>query len=94
MLDPAHFNNLNYIKKEPLSGSDSGLRYLMEAVSRDEDTKVLKVTVWPEPFGYHATPEENKSVMEFPLNADGLADAVLWVNEQHPRIVSLVKDLL
>ncbi len=94
MLDPAHFNNLNYIKKEPLSGSDSGLRYLMESVSRDEDTKVLKVTVWPEPFGYHATPEDRKSVMEFPLNADGLADAVLWVNEQYPRIVSMVEDLL
>ncbi|MCR4588412.1 MAG: hypothetical protein K5682_08400 [Lachnospiraceae bacterium] len=94
MIDPQNFNNLNYIKKEPLSGSDSGLRYLMECIPKDEDTKVLKVTVWPEPFGYHATPDDQKTIMEFPLNADGLADAVMWVNEQYPRIKAMVKDLM
>ncbi len=94
MLDPAHFNHLNYIKKEPLSGSDSGLRYLMECIAREDETRILRVTVWPEPFGYHATADELKTVMEFPLNADGLADAVLWVNEQHPKVSALVKEIL
>lgn len=29
MIEAEHFNHLNYIKKEPLSGSMDGMRYML-----------------------------------------------------------------
>ena len=57
MLTRADFLSLNFVKKEDYTGSYKGLRYMLrqEAV---EDEKKLRVYIWPEPFGYEATPEE------------------------------------
>lgn len=82
MFDAEHFKHLNYIKKEPLSGSFKGMRYLIEKWTIDEDTK-MRVTVWPEPFGYAKTPEEQKTRSIFTLDQDGLTDAVSWLNAQY-----------
>ena len=43
--------------------------------------KIL-VTVWPEPLGINATPEELKTQEYFDLDADGVADAGNWINKQ------------
>lgn len=86
MFDAEHFNNLNYIKKEPLSGSYKGMRYLLEAkkeIVEEEEHKYMVGTVWPEPFGYFKTPDDQKTVKRFSLDADGIADAVAWLNEQY-----------
>jgi len=86
MFDTEHFNNLNYIKKEPLSGSLNGMRYLLQTkkeVIDDEEHKYMLGTVWPEPLGFQKTPEDQKVSRRFMLDADGLADAVAWLNEQY-----------
>lgn len=82
MIDAEHFNHLNYIKKEPLSGSMDGMRYmLMKKVEGEES--YMEGTVWPEPLGYAKTPEEQKTRKRFPLNEEGMAEAVDWLNEMY-----------
>lgn len=80
MFDIEHFNHLNYIKKEPLSGSKDGMRYLFMKKKEGDDTYMLGV-IWPEPYGYAKTPQEQKIEKRFTLDHDGLVDAVAWLNE-------------
>ena len=85
---------VNFLKKEKFTGSDTGMRYRMEMTKREvpkedgadgetvEET-VLTVTSWPEPYGYDATPEEEKTREEFPFSEEGKLAAVDWLNEQY-----------
>ena len=47
-----------------------------------EDGPRLGVTIWPEPYGYDATPEEEKEQQILSFDADGIAKGVDWLNEQ------------
>lgn len=82
MIDAEHFNHLNYIKKEPLSGSLDGMRYLLMKKVEGEES-YMEGTVWPEPLGYAKTPEEQKTRKRFSLDAEGMAEAVDWLNEMY-----------
>ena len=89
---------VNFLKKEKFTGSDTGMRYRMEMTKREvpkedgvdgetvEET-VLTVTSWPEPYGYDATPEEEKTHEEFPFSEEGIVSGVEWLNGQHARYV-------
>ena len=88
--------DLNYIKKEPLSGSSDGVRYLMEKYVKVEgegeekkEETCMRVTLWPEPYGYHRTPEEQKIRECFPLNQDGIKEAVEWMNSNFECIKNM-----
>lgn len=81
-MDIAHFNYLNYIKKEPLTGSMDGMRYLLTKKAEGGESYLLGV-VWPEPYCYHKTPEEAKIRKRFSLDEKGLAEAVDWLNEEY-----------
>lgn len=84
MIKAEEFNYLNYIKKEELTGSDTGMRYMLK---KSGDSIV--VTIWPEPYCYAKTPEEKKIRMQVPLTKDGVEEARLWLNEQHEKIKEL-----
>lgn len=82
MIDKETFHPLNYIKKEEYTGSMEGMRYLLKrAKSGDED--VIRVIVWPEPFGISRTPAEKQTMTEVPLTAEGVEQAADWINEQY-----------
>ena len=78
---------VNFLKKEKFTGSDTGMRYRMEMTKREvpkedgadgetvEET-VLTVTSWPEPYGYDATPEEEKEKMPEQYETVSLDDFV------------------
>lgn len=86
MFDVEKFNHLNYIKKEPFSGSYQGMRYLLESkkeMVEEKEVKYMLATVWPEPFGYSKTPEEKKTRKRFTLDSAGMAEVVSWLNEQY-----------
>lgn len=53
----------------------------IEEVKAVFEDKIL-VTVWPEPYGIHATTDELKIMEYFPLDADGVSDAADWINDQ------------
>lgn len=84
MIDAEHFHHLNYIKKEPLSGSMSGMRYMLMKKTEGEET-YMEGIVWPEPFGYAKTPEEQKTRKRFPLDAGGMEEAAAWLNEMYRK---------
>jgi len=65
---------------------------IADAVPADEEKGIeeqpavyenqLLVTVWPEPYGIHATADELKTQKIFTLDTDGVSDAADWINEQ------------
>lgn len=82
VIDAEHFNHLNYIKKEPLTGSMNGMRYMLKKRTEGEES-YMEGIVWPEPLGYAKTPEDQKTRERFTLDAEGMAAAVDWLNEMY-----------
>ena len=83
--------SMEFLKKSPFTGSDSGMRYRMEMQVREhpdpetgevvKDTSLLS-TIWPEPYNFHTTPEESRESREFSFDRDGVTDAVAWMNDR------------
>lgn len=88
MLDLKDFMPVNFLKKEKFTGSHKGMRFRMEKQDLEEGTK-LKVSVWPEPYSYDATAEEERESLLLSFDEDGIAQGVDWINrqfeEQQPR---------
>lgn len=83
MLELKDFMPINFLKKEKFTGSHQGMRFRMEKLDMEgEETPRLGVTIWPEPYGYEATPQEEKERLVVDFNADGIARGVDWLNEQ------------
>lgn len=82
MINKDEFHHFNYIKKEELSGSMEGMRYMLKKVSGEEGDR-LQVIVWPGPLNCVKTPEEKKTVTEFPFSPEGVEMAADWLNEQY-----------
>lgn len=77
MIETAKIS-LNFIKKEPVTGSYNGMRFQLH-----KEEEMIRTTVWPEPFCYDKTTEEKKIVKDFPLTKEGKEEAVVWMNEQY-----------
>lgn len=77
MIETAKIS-LNFIKKEPVTGSYNGMRFQLH-----KEEEMIRATVWPEPFCYDKTPKEKKIVKDFPLTPEGKEEAVAWMNEQY-----------
>ncbi len=73
--------SMEFLKKTEFTGSCQGMRYRLEGVSREEGKRLL-ATVWPEPYNYVMTPEEQKQRSEFSFDEDGITDAVAWMNDR------------
>ena len=84
MIKAEEFNYLNYIKKEELIGSDTGMRYMLK-----KSGESIVVTIWPEPYCYAKTPESKKIRKEVPLSTEGVEEAREWLNEQHNKMKEL-----
>lgn len=82
MIEKERFHVFNYIKKEEYCGSMEGMRYMLKKKEMKEGT-VLECIIWPEPYCYAKTPEENKQRKEFEFSADGVNQAADWMNEQY-----------
>lgn len=68
------------LKKEPFSGSHHGMRYYMCA---DEEKEHFTTYIYPEPWAYEKTPEEEKQSAVFPITEEGMDAAVCWLLEQY-----------
>ncbi|MBE5851906.1 MAG: hypothetical protein E7299_02990 [Lachnospiraceae bacterium] len=82
MIDAKNFKHLNYIKKEPLSGSYDGMRYMLMK-EKDESGDYIQGYVWPEPLGFAKTADDKKTGCRFTLDEDGVGDAVAWLNKEY-----------
>lgn len=69
---------LNYIKREPQSGSFQGMRFTIRSEEGD-----LLVLLYPEPYCLEKTPKEQIEQAAFELSETGLDSAAAWMNEQY-----------
>ena len=77
--------SMEYLKKTEFTGCHQGMRYRLEQTQAPEDPeggKKLMVTVWPEPFNFFKTPEEQKQHAVFEFSGDGITDAIAWMNDR------------
>ena len=81
MIDRQDILSMEYLKKAEFTGCHQGMRYRLEGVAA-EGGKKLRATVWPEPFNFFTTPEEEKESAEFSFDEDGVTDAVAWMNDR------------
>ena len=69
MLQLKDFMPVNFLKKEKYTGSCKGMRFRMEKFEKEgEETPVLRVSVWPEPYSFDCTP---------------IAKGADWINERY-----------
>ncbi|MCR5250835.1 MAG: hypothetical protein K6E50_09550 [Lachnospiraceae bacterium] len=76
--------SLNYLKKDPYSGSADGLRFmLVKETKKTEDENgeakeetELRLWIWPEPLCFDKTDESEKRLRVFEFSQQGLDEAV------------------
>ncbi len=69
------------LKKEPFSGSHNGMRYLFTGDDGKNST-TFTVYIYPEPWCFEDTPDEEKEKAVFPLTEDGMDQAIGWLHER------------
>lgn len=67
------------LKKEPFSGSHNGMRYFFQC---DDSKETFFVYIYPEPWSFEKTPDEEKEKASFPLTEEGMDAAINWLYEQ------------
>lgn len=75
--------NLNFYKKSSYTGWLKEMRFLIKMETADEDTKQFHVWIWPGPFIFDLTPDDQKKEAFFPFSNEGKEKAVDWINEQY-----------
>ncbi len=76
-----HTPGLVYLKANPsFSGDHNGMWYRFHYTGQ-----ALSVCVWPLPYCFDKTQDALKTFAEFPFDADGLAQAEHWVEQQYDR---------
>lgn len=82
MISTEDILSLEFLKKaDCYTGCKEGLRYRLKKLQKEDGT-VLQAAVWPEPYNFRKTPEEEKSYEEFDFSEDGIGDAVRWLNQK------------
>ena len=69
------------LKKEPFSGSHQGMRYYL-AGDDGKNSTTFTAYVYPEPWCFEDTPNDQKESASFPLSDEGMDQAMAWLNER------------
>ncbi len=72
-----------FYKKRPFKGSDRGIRYMITKT----EPEMLTAYIWPEPFCFEATPDEQKIHCSFPFSEEGLCEAADWINRNRQQVL-------
>lgn len=83
MIRRSDLLTLNFYQKSPFTGSHNGKCYRIEKVTADE-TEQLQATIWPGPYCYDATPEDQKIVHTESFSEDGMEAVAAWLNAMSP----------
>lgn len=86
--------SIPYYNKAAFTGSYLGMRYKLEKIKGDGDTAdTLKATVWPGPFCFDATPEEQKEAESFDFSDDCITAACSWFNQKYQEQEALYSSI-
>ena len=86
MIKRTDLFHLSFYKKTHFTGSYQGMRYYItrSKESEDEDAKdMFRAIIYPEPYSFENTPEEDKTHADFPFTEEGLDLVCNWLNEQY-----------
>lgn len=86
MVQRSDLFHLSFYKKTHFTGSCEGMRYYITKASAsdaEDAPDVLRATVYPEPYNFEHTPNEDKTSADFPFSEEGLDLACEWLNEQY-----------
>ena len=83
MIDLHGQAGLPYINRGTYTGSYKGMRYRLCKKETEEKGKYLETIIYPEPYGFEATPEEEKKTGEFPFTNEGFDEAIAWLNQEY-----------
>lgn len=84
MVEKRNMMPLNFFKKEAYTGSSENMRYRIARITEGEGEEMavwLEAVVYPEPYCYELTPEENKVRKRFPFKEESLEEIRSWLNE-------------
>lgn len=70
--------SLALVKKERFCGSYQNMRYMLNM----EDGKI-KASIYPEPYCWEATPDEQKESELFEFSEEGVQQATEWLNQMY-----------
>ena len=82
MITTEDILNMNFYKKEKFTGSYKGMRYLVKKEKDDAENDIFRATVWPGPYNFATTPDDQKLSTAFPFTEEGKQQAVDWMNKQ------------
>ncbi len=82
MIKAEEILSLNYLKKADFTGSNAGMRYRLSKGADEGGAAVLLCCIWPEPYNFFSTPAAKKEFNTFSFDADGIQDAVAWMNDK------------
>lgn len=98
MIERKDILTIPYLKKTAFTGSYEGLRFRFSVVEKElppekgegpgKEGQALEVAAWEAPYGYDATPEEEKQRMEADFSEEGIQKGISWLNglwEQEPE---------
>lgn len=85
MIDLHGQAGLPYINRGVYTGSYQGMRYRLRKKEGEEGVKSIEAVIYPEPFCFEATPEEQKEAREFPFTDEGFAETIAWLNQEYER---------
>lgn len=86
MIDLSGIVSMAFLKKSRFTGSEAGMRFLLEKAETEEGGVNLLAAHWPEPYGYDATQREQVTEEFFSFDKAGMDAAVEWLNRQHQQI--------
>ena len=79
--------SLNYVKKEPYTGSFGDQRFKLEKyVPAEGEDAVLRLWLWPGPLCFEKTEEDKKSFSDYSMDQAGLDSAVDRLMEMQEEI--------
>ena len=75
MITAEDILNMNFYKKEKFTGSYKGMRYLVKKEKDDAENDIFRATVWPGPYNFSTTPDDQKISATFPFTEEGRQQA-------------------
>ena len=85
MIDLHGQAGLPYVNRSVYTGSYRGMRYRLRKKETEEKEVFLEAVVYPEPYSFEVTKEEEKTFREFVFTPEGFEEAAAWLNEEYVR---------
>ena len=82
MIDLTGMISIPFLKKSVFTGSHRGMNFMLKKVSNDDGDQIQAIA-WPGPFNFAMTDEAKKVTHEVPFHADGILEAVAWLNKHY-----------